>query len=174
LLLDFPFEQGDKAFAAKLVAECFNADRTILNTDESWLCSELYTLPFNNALPKGGKKPETSGAQSLTNPSYEWTITLPEKAMEGLNNAYMHLDYLADQGRCYLNNRLVADNYYNGTPWSIEMKKFTNSGPFKIELTPLKAGYKILFDNSVPTEIVNKALLKKVEIIPEYKGIIKL
>lgn len=174
LLIDFPYEQGYKAFAAKLIAECFNADRTILNTDESWLSSELYTLPFNSALPRGSKKPEIASAQSLTNPSYEWTVTLPENALEGLNNAYMHLEYLADQGRCYLNNRLVADNYYNGTPWSIELKKFSNPGPFKIELTPLKTGYKILFDESVPSEIVNKAILKKVEIIPEYRGIIKL
>ena len=168
LLMDFPYEEGNKSFAAKLVAECFNADRTVLNSDESWLCSELYTLPFNGTLPKGGKKPETTTAKILTEPSYEWAITLPENALDGLNNAYLHIDYQADQGRCYLNNRLVADNYFNGTPWAIELKKFASPGPFMIELTPLKTGYKILFDESVPTEIVNQAILKKVAIIPEY------
>jgi hypothetical protein len=174
LLIDFPFEQGEKSFAAKLVAECFNADRTVLYTDESWLSSELYTFPFNSTLPKGGKKPETTSAQSPAFTSNEWTITLPENALKGVNNAYMHLHYLADMGRCYLNNKLVADNYFNGTTWSIELNKFSNLGPFKFEFTPLKTGYKIQFDKSVSTEIVNKAVLKKVEIIPEYKGILKL
>lgn len=174
LLIDFPYEQGDNAFAAKLVAECFNADRAILHTDETWLCSELYTLPFNSAIPKGGKKPETVPAQTITGALNEWNLSFPENALDGLSNAYLHLHYLADQGRCYLNNRLVADNYFNGTPWSLELKKFAKPGPFSIELTPLNTGYKILFDESVPTELVNQAILKKVEVIPEYQGKIKL
>jgi len=174
LLMDFPYEQGEKSFAAKVVVENFNADRIILNTDTTWLSSELYTLPFNGMLPKGGKKPETARTQPVPDQSNEWTVSLPEKALDGLNNAYLHINYLADQGRCYLNNRLVADNYFNGMLWSIEMKKFGEHGSFRIEFTPLKAGYKILFDEPIPTELINKVLLKKVEVIPEYQSKIKL
>src|SRR5665648_1074646 len=57
LMLDFPFEAGQKAFAAKLVVEYFNADQIEITSDQSWLMKDDYTYPSYLIKDKGLNRP---------------------------------------------------------------------------------------------------------------------
>jgi hypothetical protein len=45
-------------------------------------------------------------------------------AFNGVNDLFLKVNYLADTGAAFIDGELVADNYYNGTPWIIGLKRF--------------------------------------------------
>lgn len=59
------------------------------------------------------------------------------------------MDYSGDVGHCYLRDRLVADNYFNGQSWTIGLEKFGNrmeGQSFDISVTAMKPDYEFYFD----------------------------
>ncbi|MEP7294496.1 MAG: hypothetical protein ABI835_22090, partial [Chloroflexota bacterium] len=50
-------------------------------------------------------------------------ITLPADILDGVDNVYLSVDYLGDIGNCFIDGKLVADNFYNGTAWEIGLKQ---------------------------------------------------
>jgi len=59
------------------------------------------------------------------------------------------MDYSGDVGRCYLRDRLVADNYFNGQSWTIGLKKFGDQmegQSLDISVTAMKPDYEFYFD----------------------------
>ena len=58
LMLEFPFEEGDKAFAAELEVEHFNTNRISFASDQSWLMRDSYTYPTFLTGYWGFKEPE--------------------------------------------------------------------------------------------------------------------
>jgi hypothetical protein len=173
ILADYPFETGDKAFAGKIVVEYFNSDQLVLKTDTTWLAADLYTLPFNGEPVRVGKRPAISEPRKVNYETNEWSINLGKNVLFALNNAYLHVDYLGDQARCRLNDRLMADHYFNGAPWSIQIKGLTKDETtdlkLNLKLTPLKTGYRVLFDTPFPAESLNQTKIKQIQIIPEYR-----
>jgi beta-galactosidase len=53
-----------------------------------------------------------------------WEILLPPQALDGVNELFLRLDYVGDAGRLYLDGHLIADDFYNGKPWEIGLKRF--------------------------------------------------
>jgi beta-galactosidase len=53
-----------------------------------------------------------------------WEILLPPQALDGVNELFLRLDYVGDAGRLYLDGQLIADDFYNGKPWEIGLKRF--------------------------------------------------
>ena len=45
-------------------------------------------------------------------------------AWQGLSDLFLHVDYEGDIAMAYIDGRLVADNFCNGTPWRIGLKRF--------------------------------------------------
>ena len=42
----------------------------------------------------------------------------------GLNDVICRVNYKGDTGQDFINGELVADNFYNGIPWEIGLKRF--------------------------------------------------
>jgi hypothetical protein len=177
ILADFPFSNGDDAFAARIVIDYFNTVRTVVKTDSLWRNAQSYTLPVNGKNVEKGTMPLLVNPKKVDYETNSWNIMVDGKNLNRLNNAYLHIDYVADEAQCRNGEAMVSDNYYNGTPWSIQLAK-AGSVPeinkFNIELKPLKTGYKVLFDVPINDADLNKAILKKVSLVPEYKFEIKL
>jgi beta-galactosidase len=104
-------------------------------------------------------------------------LTLPAAKPSGINDLYLVIDYTGDTGMGFLNGELVADNFYNGTKWTVGLKKFMDL-PGQKEMVfyfrPLyqNAPYFQDFETaSIPVFSDNQPNLeiKSVEVIPEYQ-----
>jgi hypothetical protein len=51
-------------------------------------------------------------------------ITLMPEVISGLNDIFLQFDYEGDVGSLYLAGRLIADNYNNGRPWRVGLRRF--------------------------------------------------
>jgi hypothetical protein len=181
LLADFPFMQGDGAFAAKIVVEYFNSDQVEIVSDASWLTSEVYTLPATWSITKNAKSPEIVSAKpvnynNLNIPKAQWSLNIPNGYMKGLNNVYLYVTYNGDIGRCRLGSRLVSDNFFNGTPWQIQLKQFGDQledRDLTFEVIPLKPGFKILFDKNPEVGAIGTTSMS-IKAIPEYSARINI
>lgn len=171
----FPLDIATGPFAATIEVEYFNTDRVIIETDPSWKTTDSYIIPSHFAEMEGLKAPNVFTGH-LPEPSGDklpgkWQISVPANYMEGLNNVYLKLDYSGDVGRCYLGDRLVADNYFNGQLWTIGLRKFgaqLEGQRLDLSITPLKADYQMFFDLE-PSQIkTGKAEIRQLEVVPEY------
>lgn len=181
LLIDFPVEEGDKAFAARIIVEYFNSERLDFTTDSSWLTSELYyypavfgdkpVFPLSFTAPvKAGIRKEMSEA-SL--PDFaEWTVNVPCNYMQGLNNLYIAMNYAGDRVSVRLNKHLIADNLNNNTDWMLNLKRDDSQMECKnleIEINPWKETGKIYFDKMPSKSDEGKAFIRNIRFVPEYK-----
>jgi len=51
-------------------------------------------------------------------------LELASDSLSGLNDIFLQFDYTGDVGSLFLDGRLIADNYNNGTPWRVGLKRF--------------------------------------------------
>ncbi|HEU0293008.1 MAG TPA: beta-galactosidase [Anaerolineales bacterium] len=51
-------------------------------------------------------------------------LDLDPDGMSGLNDIFLQFDYIGDVGSLFLGGRLIADNFNNGTPWRVGLKRF--------------------------------------------------
>jgi beta-galactosidase len=51
-------------------------------------------------------------------------VELAPDSMSGVNDIFIEFDYIGDVGSLFLDGRLIADNYNNGTPWRVGLKRF--------------------------------------------------
>jgi len=174
LMVDFPFVKGNSGFAVKLEIDYFNSDQIEIFTDQSWLTTEQYTVPAPWSLMRRLNAPEIMSRKFSDDAEFqnsEWLFTIPDNHMDGLNNLYLHVNYVGDKGRCRLGHRLISDNFNNGTPWLIEMKHLGSQvevHQLQLELLPIKPGYKIYFEKEPAKEEIGTTDIKSIRVIPEY------
>jgi hypothetical protein len=175
LMLDFPFEAGQKAFAAKLIVEYFNTDQVEFVSNQSWLMKDDYTYP--SYLIKGGdyKQAEIMNFPGMLTPPLKdhisYTFNLPDNYLANLNNLFMKINYSGDKAKLYFNHRLVADDFNNGTTWNIGLNRIGNSlenQSLKLEIFPLQDPSKIYFDNESTKKEGTVAKVKQIQLVPEY------
>jgi len=116
---------------------------------------ELLSDGFNNfevsVYPKITKVPAASvgmvkkiegnvsfSSYRLTLPSFQFavktkeistqkiTVALPQTIPASVNDIYLNVNYAGDTGMDFINGELVADNFYNGLPWQIGLRKFVS------------------------------------------------
>ena len=65
---------------------------------------------------------------------------------DGINDVFLHVDYVGDIGNAYIGSRLISDNFYNNTTWEIGLKRFMpeiiEQGLY-IHIDPLYKGKKV-------------------------------
>jgi beta-galactosidase len=55
-------------------------------------------------------------------------VRLSQDALTGVNDVLLCIRYSGDMGSCYLDGKLVADNFNNGTEWQIGLKHLLRRG----------------------------------------------
>jgi len=176
LMLDFPFVTGQKAFSAKIVVEYFNTDQIEIPTDESWLVKDDYVFPSYFSKEEGFKCPEIIHAVEklnyLDNSKRGYSLNLPNNFLSGLGNLILKIDYAGDKARMYLNHRLIADDFNNGTTWNIGLNRleygFENQ-PLRLDIHPLANQSRIYFDNYPARKAGEVAKLISIHLVPEYQ-----
>jgi hypothetical protein len=104
-----------------------------------------------------------------------YRVELPREGLAGLNDLFLQFDYEGDVGSLYLDGRLVADDYNNGTPWLVGLKRFYPEALGKglvLRFWPLRKGQM----QNVSTAMANRMAfegeelfeLRSFKVLPEY------
>jgi hypothetical protein len=104
-----------------------------------------------------------------------WTITLPAHALDGLSELYLQADYQGDVARFSADSHLLTDNFYNGQPWTIGLRRFLDrqsSRAFELSILPLRKDAPVYFELTPPPPFTPDGQivkLNRVQLIPEYQ-----
>jgi hypothetical protein len=105
----------------------------------------------------------------------EWSIRVPKNAMNGIDDLFLCINYVGDTASVYINGKLVADNFYNGLPWTIGLKRFLpeifHTG-LVVRIKPMQEQAQIYMEDWVKSPKGKEPGIEKIEILPEYSAII--
>ncbi len=54
-------------------------------------------------------------------------VKLGADAFEGVSDLYLMVDYTGDTLQAFIDGNMVSDNFFDGTPWQISLKRFSDS-----------------------------------------------
>lgn len=111
-------------------------------------------------------------------------MTLPQSLPRGVNDIRLTIHYMGDTGMGFLDGELAADNFYNGLPWQIGLRKFISTTVKPKEMVfyfrPMQKNASYLLDlqpfpQYIPDFGKSNSYLKinDVTFTTEYKTIIK-
>lgn len=154
LFTGFPFVEGRKLFAARVIVEYYNYDRIEFGTDSSWLTTDYYSNPSltrefpRPVAPVIVDKPEY--ADGITYDTFkEWSVQVPADALENLNNIYMRIKYSGDKAELYNGYMLSDDDYNSHATWTVGLNRQEHSVEgknLKLVIYRLDNDEKIFFD----------------------------
>jgi hypothetical protein len=117
---------------------------------------------------------QAPGARDLPQAA-KWDITVPVGALNGLNELFLEVDYQGDVARLSANQRLLDDNFYNGKPWMIGLKRFLAAGrpaTFELSILPLRCDAPVYFEFAHPLQFAPNGQVVKLDdirFVPEYQ-----
>jgi hypothetical protein len=101
--------------------------------------------------PKMGAEVALAPTDADFDQAAEWRLHLPPDALDGLSNLYLQIAYVGDVARLYAGERLLDDNFYNGTTWEIGLKQFASEGlarGLNLKILPLRGNAPIYLPGS--------------------------
>ena len=132
IMVTFPAESGEKAFAASISVLHQNFDKVDFYSDSTWLMTERYLRPKTGDYPRVFKKPQILKERSLPdNISSEvnnYQLSINNYDPGKLKDAIISVKYAGDKSRLYKEGMLRADNFYNGTAWRISLNRIGFEG----------------------------------------------
>jgi len=145
--------------------------------DARQLCAGSYAAPvrFGPALswrPQGvAQAPD--GADMLQ--AAKWEITVPAGAMNGLSELFLRVGYAGDVARLTAGHRILDDDFYNGTPWTVGLGRFlAPQGPsrFQLSILPLRNDAPVYLELANALQFSPNGQIDKLEdirLVPEYQ-----
>lgn len=105
-------------------------------------------------------------------------VNLEPGAFEGVSDLYLMVDYTGDTMQAFIDGNMVSDNFFDGTPWRISLKRFRESlaagKGIYFYMTALHPDAPFLGDldcrDSLDFSQGNIARFNSVKIVPEYKA----
>jgi hypothetical protein len=107
-----------------------------------------------------------------------WTIKIPAQSMTGLSDIYLRIHYAGDVARLSLDGRLLDDDFYNGRPWEIGLKRFLPESfgkTMEVSVLPLPRRAPIYLDTHAWEPMNAEGQTAKVlgvELLPEYEVVL--
>lgn len=53
-------------------------------------------------------------------------VNIDEKAFDNVSDLYLMVDYTGDTMQAFIDGEMVSDNFFDGTPWQIGLKRYKN------------------------------------------------
>lgn len=107
-----------------------------------------------------------------------WQLHWSNPDFAGLSNVLLQLDYTGDIGRIGSATTLLDDNFFNGLPWQIGLKRFglkTAGSPLTLRLLPMPATAPIYLDPKARNLLGRSQSTPKLinaKLIPEYESVL--
>jgi hypothetical protein len=104
-----------------------------------------------------------------------WAVTVNPASMDHLSELFLEVNYQGDIARLYEDHRLLTDDFYNGLPWSIGLRRFLdpeNAGRFELHILPLREDAPVYFELPRPPDFSGKSqvgTLDSIRLVPEYE-----
>ena len=108
----------------------------------------------------------------------QWSLKIPAQSMAGLSDLYLRISYAGDVARLSRDGRLLDDDFYNGRPWEIGLKRFLPEAFGKkldFSILPLPRSAPIYLDARAWAAIDPEGQTAKVlgvEMLPEYEVVL--
>jgi beta-galactosidase len=105
----------------------------------------------------------------------KWRLTLPDNFPADVSELFLRVKYSGDIARLYSDNHLLDDNFYNGLPWEVGLKRFDKelkAGPLELAILPLRKDAPIFLEKKRWPEFPQSgqvAELKSLKLVPEYQ-----
>ena len=104
----------------------------------------------------------------------KWSLALQSPLPAGRNECFLIVDYVGDMARLYSGPRLLEDNFFDGEPWTIGLRRFAAaaaSGPLELDILPLRTDAPIFLEKGMrpPPSATPVAALRSVTIVPQYE-----
>jgi hypothetical protein len=109
-----------------------------------------------------------------------WKLQWRNPDFTGLSNVLLQIDYTGDIGRLASSTALLDDNFYNGLPWQIGLKRFgpqTAAGPLTLKILPMVKGAPIYLDAKARAQMEQQPSspqLVQARLIPEYESVLHI
>jgi beta-galactosidase len=109
-----------------------------------------------------------------------WSLQIPAQSMTGLSDLYLRIHYAGDVARLTLDGRLLDDDFYNGSPWEIGLKRYLPAAfgqSLELSVLPLPPHAPIYLDPQAQAQLNPNAQTAKVmsiDLLPEYEAVLKL
>ncbi|MGO8759172.1 MAG: beta-galactosidase [Terracidiphilus sp.] len=103
-----------------------------------------------------------------------WQITVPQGALNGISKLFLQIDYRGDVARLSAGRKLLDDDFANGKPWMIGLKRFLAAqGPstFELSILPLRKDAPVYFEFPSPPQFGPNGQvdsLDGIRLLPEY------
>jgi beta-galactosidase len=147
------------------------------------------------ANPAGWRKQPVAVAPTdatMQNVAAQWSITLPKDALAGTEDVFLEIHYEGDVGRLYAGGAVqntatagpssagtspIDDNFYNGEPWVIGLKRFVTrlDSPLELQVLPLRDDAPVYFDSGYKPQFTGSQVvaLASVTAVPEYEVVVR-
>jgi hypothetical protein len=106
-----------------------------------------------------------------------WELQWTNPDMSGLSDALLQIDYTGDIGRLKADGKLLDDNFYNGVPWQVGLRRFGRemwTKPMTLQLLPMPGIAPIYLDTAAAKRLTqarqNPAVIRA-KILPVYETI---
>jgi hypothetical protein len=118
--------------------------------------------------------PDTAFDQAST-----WQLRWQNPGMQGLSEVLLQIDYTGDIARLRTGTNLLDDNFFNGLPWQIGLKRFSlrkesTVAPLTLQILPMPNVAPIYLDHRAwsllgPTHAMPQLI--RARLIPEYESV---
>lgn len=103
-----------------------------------------------------------------------WQISVPPAQLQGLDGAYLQIDFAGDIGRLFAGTRMLDDWYYSGYQWQVGLKQFESllNQPLTLTVLPLRADAPIYIPKESRPDFGGQAqlaALRNVAVVPVYR-----
>jgi beta-galactosidase len=109
----------------------------------------------------------------------KWRLRLPQEPLQGLSDLFLKIEYVGDVARLQSASHLLTDDFFNGLPWTIGLRRFLEAhaaGDLTLEILPLRKDAPIFLEEKYrPTFTGQDQLVRldKITLIPQYELIIE-
>jgi hypothetical protein len=111
----------------------------------------------------------------------EAEIQVPEKAFEGVRDVLLRVEYDGDVGNAFVDGRLIADDFCNGTPWVIALDRFRSDLAGKgiyLHVSPRRDGTMVVRESGMAVQQELKgtsvARISSISAMPEREVTLRL
>jgi hypothetical protein len=96
-----------------------------------------------------------------------WAVDIPANVMSEANDVFLRISFAGDKIEAYLDGRLITDAYYDGTPWTIGLKRFLKKPQDRrliLLITPLRADAPVWLEDFAKVDPASTPRLDKLSV----------
>lgn len=109
-------------------------------------------VPLFNAVPWRKVEIALAPSDSAWAGAARYRLAVPAAALDSVSDVLLEIRYVGDVARLYAGDRLLNDNFYNGTPWRISAWRYREEilrGELELRILPLRGDAPIYIPGGV-------------------------